>query len=88
VTKPVYVINGQRFSDWDGLIEEFNRVLIRPNSGEWKGNLDAFFDYLNWVDQEYVLVWRHADLSRRQVFLFDTLIELIRDEPKVELRLE
>jgi hypothetical protein len=88
MAKPVYVIDGRSFSDWKGLIEEFNRVLIRPNTGEWNGNLDAFYDYLYWPNHEYTLVWLHSDLSRRQIEQFESLVRVIREEPKVELRLE
>ncbi len=83
-----FVIDGSRFSDWDGFVAEVNRELVTPDVGHWCGNLDAFFDYLNLVELEadrYRLVWRHSEQSRRCIGLFDLIVQLIRDEPKVEL---
>jgi RNAse (barnase) inhibitor barstar len=86
-----FVIDDSRFSDRDGFIAEVNRALVTPDVGCWGGNLDAFYDYLNLVELEaerYRLVWRHAEQSRRCIGLFDSIVGLIRDEPKVELVLE
>jgi RNAse (barnase) inhibitor barstar len=86
-----FVIDGRRFSDWDGFLAEVNRVLITPDVGHWHGNLDAFYDYLNLVELEserYRLIWRHSEESRQCLGLFDQIVQLIRDEPKVELILE
>ncbi|HVL11105.1 MAG TPA: barstar family protein [Gemmata sp.] len=123
--KPLYVIDGETFSDFAGFIEECNRGFIRSFGGEWGGNLDAFNDYFYWGDGQYVLVWKHSEKSRtdlgypamaawleensrrchpsnvqgvlqrldkaregRGPRLFDWLIEIIREQPHVELRLE
>ena len=123
--KPVYVIDGANFSDFAGFIEECNRGFIRAFGGEWNGNLDAFSDYFNWGDGDYVVVWKNADKSRvdlghpamaawlernsrrchpsnvqdvlqrlgqareqRGPTFFDWLVEIIREQPNVELRLE
>lgn len=73
--KPVYVIDGENFSDFEGFIEECNRGFIRETSGggECGGNLDAFNDYL-WQALStgrrrtgYVIVWRNAGKSRREL---------------------
>jgi hypothetical protein len=86
-----FVIDGSRFSDWDGFLVEVNREFITPDVGHWSGNLDSFFDYLNLVDFEaerYRLVWRHSERSRQCIGVFDMIVQLIRSEPKVELVLE
>lgn len=83
-----FVIDGSRFSDWDGFVAEVNRELVTPDVGCWSGNLDAFYDYLNLVELEadkYRLVWRHSEQSRQCIGLFDLIVQLISDEPKVEL---
>lgn len=123
--KPVYVIDGANFSDFAGFIEECNRGFIRSFGGEWCGNLDAFNDYFNWGEGDYILVWKNADKSRTDLghpamadwfdgnarrchpvnvpgvlerrdraraqqgpTFFDWLVEIIREQPNVELRLE
>ena len=98
-TKPVYIIDATNFDTFAGFVEECNRSFIRSFSGEWNGNLDAFNDYLWWSDPdtEYVLVWRGAEKSRRDFELesgkpgrklYHTLIDIIRSQDHVELRLE
>ncbi len=73
--KPVYVIDGANFTNFDGFIEECNRGFIRETSGggECGGNLDAFNDYLYWGPYNggrrtpYVIVWRNSAKSRREL---------------------
>jgi hypothetical protein len=123
--KPVYVIDAANFDTFAGFVEECNRVFIRSFTGEWHGSLDAFNDYLWWGEGEYVIVWKGAEKSRRELghpamagwltanadrchpsnvpgvlrrreqalagqgpTLFDTLVEIIREQEQVELRLE
>ena len=123
--KPIYTIDGANFGDFAEFIEECNRVFIRAFGGEWSGNLDAFNDYFNWGDGDYILVWKNSEKSRvdlgypamadwlernsqrchpsnvqsvlqrlsmarhqRGPTLFDWLLEIIREQPNVELRLE
>lgn len=70
--KPTYVIDGANFSDFAGFIEECNRSFIREASAgdEWRGNLDAFNDYLYWGPYNggrwtpTVIVWRNSAKSR------------------------
>ncbi|WP_020475690.1 barstar family protein [Zavarzinella formosa] len=86
-----FIIDGSRFADWDGFLTEVNRELITPDVGHWDGNLDAFHDYLNLVELEserYRLIWRRSEESRRCIGLFDLIVQLIRDEAKVELALD
>jgi hypothetical protein len=123
--KPNYVIDGANFSDFEGFIEECNRGFIRAFGGAWGGNLDAFNDYFNWHDGDYILVWKNSEKSRidlgyaamadwldensrrchpsnvqhvmqllgeareqRGRNFFDWMVEIIREQPNVELRLE
>jgi hypothetical protein len=39
----------------EDFIEAFNSTLFRPAGGNWNGNLDAFNDYLSWVETPYRL---------------------------------
>jgi hypothetical protein len=86
--KPIYVIDGANFSDFAGFVEECNRGFIRHFGGQWNGNLNAFNDYFSWGDDEYVLVWKNVEKSRREIDTFDVILEIIRDQSHVELRLE
>jgi hypothetical protein len=65
VTLPVLVIDGARFSDFEGFAREFSRLL---DDYTWRGNLDAFNDILSGgfgtPEGGWVLRWVNADLSR------------------------
>ena len=95
--KPVYVIDAANFDTFAGFVEECNRSFIRSFSGEWNGNLNAFNDYLCWSEGEYVIVWKGAEKSRQDFEresrttgrdLYPELLEIIRFQDHVELRLE
>jgi hypothetical protein len=95
--KPEYVIDAANFDTFAGFVEECNRVFIRPFGGEWHGKLDAFNDYLWWGEGDYVIVWKGAEKSRQDFEresgkpgrkLYHALVEIIRDQEHVELRLE
>lgn len=62
---PVPVIDGARFSDFDGFTREFSRLL---DNHTWTGNLDAFNDLLRGgfgtPASGWVLRWLNSDLSR------------------------
>jgi hypothetical protein len=62
---PVLVIDGTRFSDFDGFTREFSRLLCNHT---WRGNLDAFNDLLRGgfatPEGGWVLRWANSDLSR------------------------
>jgi hypothetical protein len=54
-----YVVDVSNAKSWEDFIVAFNRGFIRPLGGEWKGNLDAFNDYLYWPDEHpYRLIVR------------------------------
>lgn len=63
--KPVLVIDGSRFTDFDGFAVEFSRFLTDYT---WRGNLDAFNDILRGgfgtPEGGFVLRWISSDLSR------------------------
>jgi RNAse (barnase) inhibitor barstar len=93
-TKRSFVIDGSRFSTLAEASVEFTRAL--GFSMPWNGNLDAFNDFLNGgfgtPDDGFILIWRHAELSRQRLgygeTLFDMLVSIIRDHEDIELRLE
>src|SRR5215472_10763916 len=62
---PVLVIDGARFSDFEGFTREFSRLL---DNHTWHGNLDAFNDLLRGgfgtPDGGWVLRWLNSELSR------------------------
>jgi hypothetical protein len=62
---PVLVIDGARFSDFDGFTREFSRLLVNYT---WRGNLDAFNDLLRGgfgtPENGWVLRWLNSELSR------------------------
>ena len=63
--KPVLVIDGSRFDDFDGFAVEFSKLLTDYT---WRGNLDAFNDILRGgfgtPEGGFVLRWSRSDLSR------------------------
>jgi hypothetical protein len=62
---PVLVIDGARFSDFEGFAREFSRLLCNHT---WRGNLDAFNDILRGrfgtPETGWVLRWLDSELSR------------------------
>jgi RNAse (barnase) inhibitor barstar len=64
--KPVYEIDGNRFSTLEGFYDEISRVLI-PGA-YWGRNLDAFNDILRGgfgtPDGGFVLIWKNSHVSR------------------------
>jgi hypothetical protein len=79
--KPVLVIDGSRFVDFEGFRREFSSLL---DDFTWNGNLDAFNDILRGgcgtPEGGFELRWRSSDLSRLALgpTLFDDVIEIIR----------
>src|SRR5215470_3679525 len=62
---PVLVVDGARFSDFDGFAREFSRLI---EDHTWRGNLDAFNDLLRGgfgtPENGWVLRWLNSELSR------------------------
>ncbi|MGO1051981.1 barstar family protein [Crossiella sp. CA198] len=62
---PVLVVDGARFSDFDGFAREFSRLLRHYT---WRGNLDAFNDVLRGgfgtPANGWTLRWLNSELSR------------------------
>jgi hypothetical protein len=62
---PVLVIDGERFSDFDGFCREFSSFL---DAYVWQGSLDAFNDILRGgfgtPEGGFVLRWEHSEESR------------------------
>lgn len=62
---PVLVIDGARFSDFDGFAREFSRLLCNYT---WRGNLDAFNDLLRGgfgtPENGWVLRWVNSESSQ------------------------
>jgi RNAse (barnase) inhibitor barstar len=63
--RPVLVIDGADFSDFDGFAREFSKLLCDYT---WRGNLDAFNDILRGgfgtPDDGWVLRWLNSEWSR------------------------
>ena len=76
--KPVYTIDGERFTTLEEFYEEISRVLI-PGA-DWGRNLDAFNDILRGgfgtPEGGFVLRWLHSDLSRRNLGYAETVRQL------------
>lgn len=64
-SRPVVVIDGAAFSDFEGFAREFTRLL---DGHTWSGNLDAFDDILRGgfgtPADGWVLRWVDSELSR------------------------
>lgn len=63
--RPVLVIDGNEFDDFEGFAREFTRLL---DDYDWRGNLDAFNDILRGgfgtPEGEWTLRWVNSDRSR------------------------
>jgi RNAse (barnase) inhibitor barstar len=63
--RPVLVIDGAAFSDFEGFTREFSKLL---DDYTWHGNLDAFNDILRGgfgtPEGGWTLRWINSDLSR------------------------
>jgi RNAse (barnase) inhibitor barstar len=63
--KPVLVIDGAAFDDFEGFAREFSKLLT---DYEWAGNLDAFDDILRGgfgtPEDGFILRWINSDRSR------------------------
>jgi len=77
-TKPIYEIDGNRFSTLEGFYEEVSRVLI-PGA-EWGHNLDAFNDILRGgfgtPEGGFTLKWRQSKLSQERLGYPETVRQL------------
>jgi Barstar (barnase inhibitor) len=79
--KPVFVIDGSRFTDFDGFAQEFSTLLT---DWTWRGNLNAFEDILRGgfgtPEGGFVLRWLNSERSRDALGTqFDVVIRMIRD---------
>lgn len=63
--RPVLIVDGARFSDFEGFAREFSELL---SGYTWRGNLDALNDILRGgygtPEHGWVLRWVRSDLSR------------------------
>jgi len=66
--KPIFVIDGSRFLDFEGFAREISPWIDRDTWWYGYGNLDAFDDVLaggyGTPDCGFVIRWIHSDLSR------------------------
>jgi RNAse (barnase) inhibitor barstar len=76
--KPIYEIDGARFSTLEEFYDEIGRVLI-PGA-EWGHNLNAFNDILRGgfgtPDGGFVLKWKNSALSRERLSYPETARQL------------
>ncbi|MFD4819009.1 hypothetical protein [Peribacillus butanolivorans] len=65
----VFVLDGENFSDFNGLCNEFSNVVL-SGKYKWNGSLDAFNDILFGgfgdieVEEEYTIFWRNSVKSK------------------------
>lgn len=63
--RPVRVIDGANFADFEGFAREFSKLL---RDYTWNGNLDAFTDILRGgfgtPENGWTLRWQNSELSR------------------------
>ncbi|MEV0248420.1 barstar family protein [Nocardia sp. NPDC050712] len=75
--KPVLVIDGSLFNDYDGFARAFSALL---NDWTWNKNLDAFNDILRGgfgtPESGFVLRWLHSDRSRQALGWSETVMYL------------
>jgi RNAse (barnase) inhibitor barstar len=78
--KPIYEIDGARFSTLKGFYDEISRALI-PGA-DWGHNLDAFNDILRGgfgtPEGGFVLRWVNSDVSRQRLGYPETVRQLER----------
>jgi hypothetical protein len=63
----IFEINGNNFDDFSSFIVEFNRCFVSHVGGKWQGNLDAFNDYLSWMDQRCTIRWLNSSKSEKDL---------------------
>jgi hypothetical protein len=97
-----YVVDLTSVTSWPQFIAAFNEGFMRPVSGEWNGNLDAFHDYLSSVGDEpasetYRLVLRgwkslEGEINEHQTWdgrlVLDVISEILGDNPHVKVVLD
>ncbi|WP_225727389.1 MULTISPECIES: barstar family protein [unclassified Nocardia] len=75
--KPVLVIDGSAFDDFEGFAREFSKLL---DDYVWRGNLDAFNDILRGgfgtPEDGFVLQWLHSERSREALGWAATIARL------------
>jgi RNAse (barnase) inhibitor barstar len=76
MSKKIYTLDGNNFSTLEGFYDEITNVIIAPDV-YWGRNLDAFNDILRGgfgtPDEGFILVWKHAYKSRKDLGYPETL---------------
>ena len=76
--QPEYVLDGERFDTLKEFYAEVGRVFV--GGKPWGKNLDALNDLLcgdfGLIPSEFLLVWRHAERSRRRLGYTETVRQL------------
>ncbi len=93
-----YVVDVTNAKSWESFIAAFNEGFVHRVAGDWKGNLDAFSDYLYWPEEHpYRLVirgWHQsaAAINEQKTWdgrpVLDVVAEILRDNSQVEVVLE
>lgn len=90
-----YIVDVSAVTSWAEFIAAFNKGFVAQVSGEWKGSLDAFNDYLGWPQEHpYRLVIRgwqacavhlsqHKAPDQRPIL--DVIAEILRENPQAQV---
>ncbi len=91
---PEYDVDLSTVSSLDELIHAFNTGLFEYGGGYWQTlNLDAFNDYLRWLESEYQLTlngWNDCQVldtihEPSQQTLREVILEIFADHPNIKL---
>ena len=79
MTKQVFTIDGDHFTNIEGFYDEIGMILIPGVS--WGKNLDALADILSGgfgtPDEGFIVVWKHSTQSR-QVFGYQATLDYLQ----------
>jgi hypothetical protein len=61
-----FKVNCEEINSYEDFIEAFNTAMIIGVGGKWKGNLDAFNDYLSWPEPNpYLLIIKGSEQCKK-----------------------
>ncbi|MED4752013.1 hypothetical protein [Brevibacillus choshinensis] len=66
-----FVIDGNNFSTYKELCNEFNQVVFKGFYNQWHGSLDAFNDLLR--DVYGIILWKNFSKSKKDLSYLETV---------------